>query len=276
MLKRILIILPLTLFIIINLGCHTQSFSSSNNAQPTAGQEKSANDERKVERMNVEVNGNTSAKPLIGDESLFLIFGRIHTDEKGSVELSEEFWGYEDIESEAELYPNDQITLDIMNCAGYLASATTTFRMKGGMRKVKLLRNSVAADAIQKIKKCSLSPDEKIVGSKVFGVEQAAKSRANIKIGKISTKEIYNSLVKDIAEMKPKETRGSGRLEPPSKITKGDLLLEEDNWTDLDGDGRIDLIEFHNTPCENEKDTCTWIFRLVGGKWNGIDYIFAL
>ena len=94
------------------------------------------------------------------------------------------------------------------------------------------------------------------------------------KIGKVNTKNLYDSLAQSIAEMKKAE-KSADEITPQIKGTKGDLSLQDDNWTDLDGDGQIDLVSFHDTPCD-EKDTCTWIFRLVDGKWKEIGYIFPL
>ena len=209
--------------------------------------------------------------PSSEPKSFFVVLSSVGV-RNGRIELND-FWGHEENDDEAKLYPADNVEIDIMNCAGYLGSATTTYRMEGGMRKAKLIEKTVAKDAVEKIKQCE--SNNEMSGNKVFGIAPRDDKRKSIKINKVDTKKIYNSLIKDVTELKK---IADSEKDTMAEITgaKGKLSLGEDNWTDLDGDGQIDLIEFHDTPCENENDTCTWIFRLIDGKWKDIDYVLSV
>ena len=223
------------------------------------------------------------------EDKLFLIFGMIYV-ENNEIELEKSFWGNEIYEANS--YNEEIVKLDLMNCAGYIASATTTY--KGITREVKIVPETIAKDAVEKIKQCAGAPsaDGTIFGSSVFGISPSEDRRKTIKVGKIDTKKLYKSLIADIKEAQKSEKERGIKLasrddvEPQLietdevfvsaiKATKGDLSLLNDNWTDLDGDGQIDLVHYYDQPCE-EKDTCTWIFRLIDGKWKAIDYVSPL
>lgn len=270
MTKKILIIVFSVFALMLNSTCKYQTMATANNSQLNLKQESPIN-KSEVLPSDIIITANPKKNSTTEQKPFFVILGEIST-EGGKIQLQSGFWGHDADEEEAKFYPDNTVELDIMNCAGYIASATTTY--KGVVREVKLLNETIAEDAVEKIKQCSLSPNSEIPGSKVFGIAPASSKRRNIKINGTDTKKLYDFLVKDVVKMKPKKTH-SGTLSFPSKIVKGNLFLEDDNWTDLDGDGQIDLIQFHNTPCD-EKDTCTWIFRLINGKWQGIDYVFPL
>lgn len=267
------------------LSCSSSS-ATTNNSQRIESSKDNVN-ALQINKNDVS-NLNQTAKP----KPLFVILGRIYA-ENNKIEFNGEFWGYdEENEEEAKLYPENKVELDIMNCAGYLASATTTYTTSGGgSRKVKLIPESIAPDAVRKIKQCTLKPNHKILGCDVFGIAPKSSARKNIKIAKVDAKKLYNSLLKDIDKTvaEEKRTGKSAKVndkaeeveipeedkEPLIGEPKDKLLLEDDNWTDMDGDGQIDLIKFHDTPCY-ENDTCTSIYQLIGGRWKEIQYIFPL
>jgi len=124
----------------------------------------------------------------------------------------------------------------------------------------------------------------------VFGIAPKNSKRKNIKIARVDTKKLYKALLKDIdqAVAEAKRTGKSAKINDKAEVDipeeeqesligepKAKLLLEDDNWTDMDGDGQIDLIEFHDSPC-SEKQTCTSIYQLIGGRWKEIAYIYPL
>lgn len=125
----------------------------------------------------------------------FIILGNLSAS-NNKIQLNGDFWGHEENEKEAKLYPDNKIELDIVNCAGYLASATTTY--KGAMREVKLIPETISSDAAKKIRLCSPELKGDIVASDVFGIAPRVENRRNIKINKVDTKKLYDSLVKDI------------------------------------------------------------------------------
>lgn len=258
---KIFFILISLFFLFLNLSCKNQILSARENSKAEINKELSA-------RSSDFTANKTPDKNLDKQKRLFIILGSI-SSENEKIELDGEFWGHDETADEAKLYPDNKVEIDLLNCAGYIASGTTTY--KGVMREVKLLPETISKDAVEKIKQCSTDATGKIFSSKVFGISPIESSRKSIKLDKINSKELYTSLVKDIDSKTIKNREG--KIVFDIKKTKGDLSLTEDNWTDLDGDGEIDLVEFHNTPCEDEKETCTWLFQLINGKWKEINYI---
>lgn len=269
--KAILIRLFLLLYIIVSLSCRSSSLVTLNNVPADSNQERivSNNHIRPSDNLNNSIDNRAQPKT----DLFFVILGSASV-EKNKIELDGNFWGHFIDDDNAETSRKNEIEIDIMNCAGYIASATTTYKMKNGMREVKIINETIASNAAQKIKQCSIENNGEIFVCDVFGITPRDGKRKNTQIGKVDTKKLYDSLVRDIREIKKIE-KPEDDITPQLKGTKGSLSLGEDNWTDLDGDGQIDLIEFHDTPCD-EKDTCTWIFRLIDGKWKNIDYVSPL
>jgi hypothetical protein len=250
----------IALAVFLSLACGFSSSANLNNSQANAVNQATPKPE------------NKNATPAVAakTDALFVILGAAYLRD-GKVELEENFWGHEENKAEAASYSSNKIELDILNCAGYIASAETTYKMENGSRRVKIIPETIAADAAEKIKQCAAAPNDKILQNKVFAVAPRDEKRRNVKIEKIDAAKIFDSLVKDVKGQKIEKDS-----EPQFKGAKGALSLESDNWTDLNGDGRIDLIEFHDAPCENENDSCTWIFRLAGGKWKKLEYVSPL
>jgi hypothetical protein len=159
------------------------------------------------------------------------------------------------------------IEVDIMNCAGYLISGKLNNVDALGWR-LETLPETAAKDAAEKLKQCAGS-DEKFPNNYVFAVAPRDSSRSTIKIGSVDTKKLYDSL--------PLESRKW--LEEDKDIykfnslyrrkEKKNLTLQNDNWTDTDGDGKIDLISI-SAVCEkddSEGTSCNSILMLVEGKW---------
>jgi len=164
------------------------------------------------------------------------------------------------------------VEVDLMNCGGYLASGRlyssdekSNFPPPNWRLKIALA--TIAKDVEAKIKKCSFYSMEQIAAgekftSPVFVVAPQKDTRRNITVGEVNTKEIFRSLPKEIKEiLNSKVALAAGR-------TKDDLsILQNDNWTDLDGDGQIDLID---VSIPNEKQSSGMVLLLVKGKWQVI------
>lgn len=152
--------------------------------------------------------------------------------------------------------------VDVMNCAGFLGSAKVVFAKEGGFPPNWLLKfntETIAADAKEKIKTCRKNSDAS--SSDAFAIAPQNAERRNIKIGKIDTKKLFASLSED--------TQKWLKNKYASAVHKsGDLSLEEDHWTDIDGDGKIDLV-FAFTNYDEEHSSGV-IMMLVNGKWKDI------
>ena len=145
---------------------------------------------------------------------------------------------------------NGGVEIDLMNCAGYLASG----KIYVGKNKpeaespnwlLKLFRETIAKDAEEKIKKCdvpfenkNISTDE-VAFNQAFAVSPRNEQRKSIKISsKIDTQKLFDSLPENVK----KEAKASV-VRNDFKQSDSSLNLINDNWTDLDGDGAIDLIQ---------------------------------
>lgn len=164
------------------------------------------------------------------------------------------------------------VEVDLMNCGGYLASGRlyspdpSTNTAPAWL--VKIAPETVAKDVAAKIKRCNFymqndAPTmENPINSTVFAVAPHKEMRRNITIGEIDTKKVFRSLPKETREMlNTKDALAGGR-------TKDDLSFQSDNWADLDGDGKIDLVKVYAMYDEEHGNSI--IFQLINGKWENI------
>ncbi|MGI8787730.1 MAG: hypothetical protein ACR2HG_08230 [Pyrinomonadaceae bacterium] len=168
-----------------------------------------------------------------------------------------------------------KIEVDIMNCAGYLGSGNISYLSKIEDTvpewKVSIIPETIAKDAIEKVKQCDGEPDStgKFISSSAFAIAPRNNNRRNIKINKINTEQLFASLPKDTKKwLNNKFALDAGRR-------KNDLSLRFDNWTDIDGDGKIDLIML-SAAYNDESDSGIGIMLLINGIWKDIGSIKML
>lgn len=159
------------------------------------------------------------------------------------------------------------IEVDIMNCAGYLIS--------GKLNNVDLLGwqlettpETAAKDAAEKLKQCAGS-DEKFPDNDAFAIAPQNEYRKNIKIRAVDTRKLYASLPRKSREWLEENKKIYKFSSSYRREKKKNLTLRDDNWTDTDGDRKIDLVEI-SAVCEkddSEGTTCSSILMLVDGKW---------
>ena len=177
-----------------------------------------------------------------------------------------------DEEFPGEIALGTTVEVDVMNCAGFLATAKITYTdIIPGKEKgfppgwhLKVVPEKVASDMQEKIKTCgydSKSPDY----GEAFAVAPPDDKRKNIKISEIDTRKLFSSLNKETKVMANTTEKYVGR-------EKNNLTLKNDSWTDIDGDGQIDLVEVSGN-CGNKDYTCTLVFLLINGKWKEIGNI---
>lgn len=168
------------------------------------------------------------------------------------------------------------VEVDLMNCAGFLATAKLVYTdIIPGKEpfppdwQLRVTPEKVASDIQEKIKLCqyySESPNF----SNVFAVAPLNNERRNIKIKPIDTHKLYASLPQAKREWLEEE-KAVYKTDKESRRQREarNLTLQNDNWTDADGDGKIDLVEI-KTICERddpEGNTCSVILMLINGKW---------
>lgn len=161
------------------------------------------------------------------------------------------------------------LEVDLMNCGGYLASATITY-VRLETWSIAIKADTVANNVKEKIKACGGQTDDDLLSGQAFAVAPRDTKRTSIRIGKVDGRKLFAALPKDI------QTRINQRLkfEPRDKQKQSLSLANNDSWTDLDGDGKVDLISIESN-CKTDSDDyqCTTILRLINGKWREIGYI---
>lgn len=166
------------------------------------------------------------------------------------------------------------IDVDLMNCGGYLASGRLTGSVDSTSSvpdwNLKISPETIAEDAEAKIKKCDANNYEGAdittkdpALSNAFAVTPSNKKRREIVIGDTDTKKVFASLPKVT-----KEWANSKVNIEYWKREKSNLTLGRDNWTDLDGDGKIDLVSIF--AYTDEEHGSGAVLLLVKGKWKEI------
>lgn len=157
------------------------------------------------------------------------------------------------------------IEVDIMNCAGYLISGKLNKEGDYGW-ELETMPETAAKDAVDKIKQCNPYSDSQFPISEAFAISPPDMPRRNIKIGQVDTRRLFASLPEKEKKWLNK------KLDLPKEFQreeKANLTLREDNWTDINGDGEIDLLML-STVCgadDSEGDGCAEILMRVKGKW---------
>ncbi len=157
------------------------------------------------------------------------------------------------------------IEVDIMNCAGFLISGKLNKEDDFGW-VLETMPQTAAKDAPDKIKQCDSNSDGSFPISDAFAVAPRDNRRQNIRIGKVDTRQLFASLPDKEKKWLDK------KLDLPKeyqRVEKANLNLREDNWTDINGDGEIDLLML-TTVCradDSEGDRCGIIFLRSQSKW---------
>ena len=143
-----------------------------------------------------------------------------------------------------------KIVVDVLNCAGYLASAKAIYDAKSTYWKLEIIPETVATDAVEKIKACDSSPESKYISSNAFAVAPVNKTRRQSKLSKLETPSTYTL---------------------PFSVqawAKGDIT----NWTDTDGDGKVDLVTISGKCGMSENNFCSKTLSWNGLRWIEIAY----
>ncbi len=161
---------------------------------------------------------------------------------------------------------NEIVLVDIMNCGGYIGSGKISYKtIYDSMFEWRLTfdKETIATNAVEKIKKCSGNTDlnDEFLSSEAFAVAPQDAKRKNIKINQVNTKKIFLSLPKEIQKLLKQRFVYDGQK-------KGELSLEQDDWTDIDGDGKIDLISISTDPDGDHPRGL--VLMLIKGKWKEI------
>jgi hypothetical protein len=155
-----------------------------------------------------------------------------------------------------------QIEVDIINCAGYLASAKMEYDSTYGWQ-VQVIPESTASDLTEKLRQCDLEPDSKYAASKAFAVTPRNEKRKTIKLENPNLEKVFSSLPLSVQ---------SWAKQFPSRKTMALSLKSLDDWADTDGDGEIDLVQINGLCVDSDEYICSRVLRKIYGVWTEIAY----
>lgn len=142
------------------------------------------------------------------------------------------------------------VKVDVLNCAGYVATATATLNENEAW-EVKVESETVALDAVEKIKACTGEPKSKYISSNAFAVAPVDEKRKQIKLNKLEKPAIYNL---------------------PVSIQLWAIKDSISNWVDTDGDGKVDLVSVSGYCSTSEESICKKVLSWNGFSWIEIAY----
>lgn len=153
------------------------------------------------------------------------------------------------------------LDVDIMSCAGHILSAKVK-KVGNYSWRGKFEPKLIGKDVFSRMRKCGTVYEDQI-RTAVFAIAPIAPVREKQVLIKINKRKLFSSL--------PKENEDwIGTSEKFTKSRKKLSLENNDNWTDLDGDGKVDLVD---VSFSNEKQSWGVIFLKFDGKWNVIGKI---
>ena len=165
------------------------------------------------------------------------------------------------------------VKMDIMNCAGYLGTASVTYRGLQQIMEVwtaELISETKIADLEQKLLQCVDKPNDeftrKYLSNSIYFIAPSDEKRKQIKNVKIPD---WKAIVPTI----PYEWRKVAKL--PMFPTKKQAEECISNWLDSDGDGEIDLLALCAFNEESVLESggiyqYSRVLRLVNGSWREI------
>ena len=166
--------------------------------------------------------------------------------------------------------------VDIINCAGYLMSGRAQKRGIYGW-EFEVSPESVASDAIEKMKQCDSFSDEKrkkenlLIGNHIFAIAPIDKMRRNVKTSNLDATGVFAQLPHNVQNFLNDTRFDTDYVQRP---VKNEISVKNgDNLADIDGDGKVDLISFETICSEDadpEGDGCGFIFMKINGKWKQV------
>lgn len=158
----------------------------------------------------------------------------------------------------------EKMEVDVMNCGGYIGSAVAEYSKSWGGWMLKIIPDTIAPDAAGKIIKCAADTDGD-VQSYAMAIAPRDETRKNVKIEKEPDFEkIFFSLPIEIQRWAESDGK---------KLLKNKTLIKDsfgEGWTDLNGDGEIDLVVISGRCLPKDEPICEKVMRLVGSKWKQI------
>lgn len=196
--------------------------------------------------------GNDSTIGNADDLSKVVLLGSIDiTDNKlESISLWDRGETAKDVKF-AEIEASTIIDVDVLNCAGYIASAKAKYNSHSTYWKLEIIPETVAIDAVEKVNRCLEYPNLKYISSSAFAVSPTDEKRKQIKLNKLEKPSIYSL---------------------PISIQMWAIKDGIGNWADTDGDGKADLVTVSGKCGTSEESICTKTLSWTGLRWFEIAY----
>jgi hypothetical protein len=235
------------------------------------------------ERLILSENTNVNKPPINADTPIVqktdssiikskypIVFSGFVTLENREVNISGNGWALVNTDLRKQLEQRESpvvddkttIKIDVMNCAGYLGSGVARYNSGSGIYwKLQMISETMPTDILDKFKQCSDENDaaepDSIIMRSAFAIESQENTRQNITIKPVDTRKLFASLPEETKKLLNNKYNAETRRQ-------NKLSLANDLWTDINGDGDIDLVEL-STDCGDFQ--CSLILYLVKGKW---------
>lgn len=167
---------------------------------------------------------------------------------------------------------NEIIKFDIINCAGFLASAQGKNVKRSPTSnnydwELEIISETVASDASDKVKQCQSDTNSNFHSSNAFAVFSNI-NRSSIKTSSLPDKKLFLSLPLDVQTWATERNEIYKRNFATLSVKSGDF------WADADGDGKIDLVSV-TVNCNGDANislTCQRLLRWYSTGWVEISY----
>ncbi len=193
--------------------------------------------------------------------------GRISFDKKAS-KIEDFHWDFATDNATGkrpDFQPRKYVEVDMMNCAGYLGKAKIYFndKIEGIVPEWRTIPVEIVSDISAKLNTCSKTTIGEHLESGAFAIAPVIQSRSKISINTTDTKVLFATLPKKI-----KDWRNSRINTEIWHYPKDDLSTQNDIWTDLDGDGTVDIVDVYG--CRDEEHCYDILLMNIAGKWTNI------
>jgi hypothetical protein len=142
------------------------------------------------------------------------------------------------------------INVDVLNCAGYIASAKATYDSKLTYWQLQMIPETVASDAVEKVRQCLEYPEIDYLSTSAFAVSPTDEKRKQVKLKKLEKPSVYTLPI-------------SVQL-----WAKDDIGM----WADTDSDGEVDLVTVSGLCGTSEENICSKTLFWNGLRWIEIAY----
>jgi hypothetical protein len=242
---------------ILFLVCLTLMLSSCYNAENSTVKANDVIPRLEIQNQSSEDKATDDKLEKVQTKSQLVWFGEVSSDDINSQDKKVQIKNYVMLTNSPLDKIGIEIEVDVLNCGGYLFSATASkYKVEGFNEedwKLNVHSETIATDAIEKIKLCNFSKREKedeSFFSRTWAVAPQDKKRQNIKT-QIDSDKVFLSLPKNVKDWLDQKIVSKPDECCERKMKGVVSVLEDDSWVDLDSDGNIDWLRVSGINKEN-------------------------